>query len=212
MENRFNYLMLSFIALFVIGPVAEMYQIKFPIGALIFLGAILLTLRSVLTNNKSFYGTACLAVIAFVFTFIAQTQTSSASLGIIGSCIYIVFIIASMVILTKRLLTEKHIKADTIKGGVCVYFLMGFLWTLFYGIVYQLDPNAFSFGNIGVFDYQHFNYYSFTALTTLGFGDITPINPLARNLTTLEAILGQLFLAVFIARLIGLYIAQELKK
>ena len=52
-------------------------------------------------------------------------------------------------------------------------------------------------------------YLSFVTLTTLGYGDITPVSQTARMLTTLEAIVGQLFIAIFIARLIGLYIAQR---
>ena len=142
----------------------------------------------------------------------SQGKIINAAFGIAGSCIYIVFITSAMSILTKRLLTEKHIKADTIKGGICVYFLMGFLWALFYAIIYSLDNAAFSFAGAARPDYQFFSYYSFTALTTLGFGDIVPINPLARNLTTLESVIGQIYLAVFVARLIGLYIAQELRK
>ena len=68
MENRFNYLLISFIALLIIGPIVEMLHITFPIGALIFLGAIVLTLRSVLNNMKIFYLQAVLAIVAFVFT------------------------------------------------------------------------------------------------------------------------------------------------
>ncbi len=212
MENRFNYLLISLIALLIIGPIVEMLNISFPIGAIIFLIAIILTMRSVLDNKKVFYAQVGLAILAFVFTMIAQGSMTYRLLGVAGSFIYIVFIAWSISILIKRLLTEKRITADTIEEGICVYFLMGFLWALFYVTIYTFDNMAFSFLGTGALDYQFFSYYSFTALTTLGFGDITPINPLARSLTTLESIFGQLFLTVFIARLIGLYIAQELEK
>ena len=56
---------------------------------------------------------------------------------------------------------------------------------------------------------RDFTYYSYVTLTTLGYGDITPKTPTAKYLATLEAIIGQLYLAVLIARLVGLYIAQE---
>jgi hypothetical protein len=55
-------------------------------------------------------------------------------------------------------------------------------------------------------------YFSFTTLTTLGYGDITPAGKFAQVLANMEAIAGQVYLAIFIARLVGLHIAQELKR
>jgi len=55
---------------------------------------------------------------------------------------------------------------------------------------------------------SHFAYYSFVTLTTLGFGDITPVSDPARSLSLLEAIVGQLYLAVLVARLVGIHISQ----
>ena len=212
MENRFNYLLVSLIALLIIGPIVEMLNISFPIGAVIFLIVIILTMRSVLENKKVFYIQVGLAILAFVFTIMGQGLLTNKLFGIVGSFIYIVFIAGAIFVLIKRLLTEKIITVDTIKEGVCVYFLMGVLWTLLYTVIYAFDNTTFSFVGAGMPDYHFFSYYSFTALTTLGFGDITPINPLARNLTILESVFGQLFLTVFIARLVGLYIVQELHK
>jgi voltage-gated potassium channel len=58
---------------------------------------------------------------------------------------------------------------------------------------------------------SHFSYYSFVTLTTLGYGDITPLTPVARSLSLLEAITGQLYIAILIARLVGIHIAQSMK-
>jgi hypothetical protein len=56
---------------------------------------------------------------------------------------------------------------------------------------------------------SHFIYYSFVTMSTLGYGDITPISNSARSLSLLEAVVGQLYIAVLIARLVGMHIAQE---
>ncbi len=56
------------------------------------------------------------------------------------------------------------------------------------------------------------SYYSFVTLTTLGFGDISPLTVAARRLTTAEAVVGQLFLTIFIARLVGLHLAERMEK
>ena len=82
-----------------------------------------------------------------------------------------------------------------------------------------VQPNSFSGGESQIsstnsevarhVDLSHFSYYSFVTLTTLGYSEIAPLTPPARSLAALEAIVGQLFLAVLIARLVGLHIVSE---
>ena len=55
-------------------------------------------------------------------------------------------------------------------------------------------------------------YYSLVTMTTLGYGDIVPVTPAARSLTTLEAVVGQLYLAVLVARLVGLHVADSIRR
>jgi hypothetical protein len=57
-------------------------------------------------------------------------------------------------------------------------------------------------------DPSHFIYYSFVTMSTLGYGDITPISNPARSLSLLEAVVGQLYIAILIAKLVGMHIAQ----
>jgi hypothetical protein len=86
--------------------------------------------------------------------------------------------------------------------------MIGFLWAIFYKIVYLIDPNAFS--HLTSVNYiQKLNYFSFITLTTLGYGDITPQHPIAMSLANMEAIIGQLFPAIVIARLVGLYESEK---
>lgn len=211
MENRFNYLLTTFIFLLLAGPLLAILNLNWHLDALVFLVAIILTLKQDLISQTRFYLKVSLAVLAFVITILSDqhgTGMLSNKFGILANIIYIVFIYSAVVILTRRLVLEKNVNADTIKGGICLYFLIGFLWSLIYNIVYVIAPTSFKFSTTNVIDYSHFHYYSFTVLTTLGFGDITPISLLARNLTTLEAITGQMFLAIFVARLISLYTRQ----
>jgi Ion channel len=86
--------------------------------------------------------------------------------------------------------------------------MIGFLWGIFYKMIYLFDADAFS--NISPENYlRKLNYYSFITLTTVGYGDITPQNSLAMSLANIEAIIGQLFPAIIIARLVGLYEAEK---
>jgi hypothetical protein len=108
-------------------------------------------------------------------------------------------------------LRRGRISADKIYGAVSVYLLLGFAWALGYAIVELINPGSFS----GIMDTNRNNYgdqvaqlryFSFATLTTLGFGDILPLSPAARTLAILEAVTGQIYLTVLIARLVGLHI------
>jgi hypothetical protein len=72
-----------------------------------------------------------------------------------------------------------------------------------------LMPGSFFIGETGSLD---FVFFSFTTLTTLGYGDIIPVSAYARTATTLQAIIGVLYIAILISRFVGIYIAQHLAK
>ena len=89
-----------------------------------------------------------------------------------------------------------------------MYFLIGFLWVFLYMIALRINPNAFS--HIVDKEIDCF-YYSFATLTTLGPGDISPANVYTKFLAILEAFVGQVYLAIFIAQLLGLHIGKKLR-
>jgi hypothetical protein len=113
------------------------------------------------------------------------------------------FIIRLMLI---QIFYAKVITLNTIGLALCTYILIGTVWVLFYTPVVALDPNAFSQPIIDEGEtFQTLTYFSYVTLTTLGYGDISPVSNIARNLAVLEAITGTLFLAVLISRLVGSY-------
>lgn len=108
----------------------------------------------------------------------------------------------------------KHsiITADSLFGAICGYFLVGFIWSFIYLLIATVNPDAFSKQMITASMHdtaQHFFYFSFTTMTTLGYGDILPISSFARTCAWLEAVAGQIYLAVWISQLVGLQIAQR---
>ena len=113
-----------------------------------------------------------------------------------------------------------RITRETIAGAICAYLLIGAIWAHVFSIVENVSPGSFADNSIEADaasgpepirdQSDRFTYFSFVTLTTLGYGDITPQTRPARNLTALEAIFGQLYLAVLIARLVGQI--QSLKK
>ena len=95
-----------------------------------------------------------------------------------------------------------------IEGAISVYLLLGFTWAQGYELVALWHPGAFV-GAVQGRDSNPWTYYSFVTLTTMGYGDIMPVHPLARALAVLEALTGQLYLAILLARLVSLEIQSR---
>ncbi|MEN8008404.1 MAG: potassium channel family protein [Candidatus Krumholzibacteriota bacterium] len=109
-----------------------------------------------------------------------------------------------------QIFNARVITLDTIGLALCTYILIGAVWVLFYTPVLALNPNAFSHPIGADSDPLHtLTYFSYVTLATLGYGDISPVSNLARNLAILEAVTGTLFLAVLISRLVGSYSRQS---
>ena len=110
---------------------------------------------------------------------------------------YAVLVLTALSIIVNRILSERSVTADVMFGGVTVYMLMGFFWFLIYELIAVLDPTAYR--TVNKLGYFELLYFSFNTLTTLGYGDIVPINKFAQALCNLEAISGQMFPAIFIS-------------
>ena len=109
----------------------------------------------------------------------------------------------------------REISRETVAGAACAYLLIGIIWADVYAILENIVPGSFTTGGIQLAadpgavivtareQLAHFSYFSLVTLSTLGYGDITPVTRPARALASTEAIFGQLYLAVLIARLVG---------
>lgn len=110
------------------------------------------------------------------------------------------------VLLMVRVIRDGRMNLNRLMGAIGVYLLIGVVFTQGYRLLAGFIPGAFAMGGIPA-DFGAINlklsYFSFITLTSTGYGDITPLHPYARSLATLEALAGNLFLAVLVARLVG---------
>ena len=103
-------------------------------------------------------------------------------------------------------LRQDRITADKLYGAVAAYMLIAILWAFLYGVLQYFYPGAYALGGtVKALDIRELIYFSFTALTTAGFGDITPVLIQSRFLTILEMVTGVMYVAILIARLTGVY-------
>jgi Ion channel len=124
---------------------------------------------------------------------------------------YMVFII---VLVVNQIFAGGTITVNKIGGGVAAYILLGHLWASLYLTIYILHPASFQYGGELIQPHEalkHLSYFSFVTLTTIGYGDITAVSSAARTLAMLEGLLGQLFPAIFIAKLVSLQIEHSRK-
>jgi len=157
----------------------------------------------------------CLAVPAILERLYALASPKAEMLlfGIVTWLGFVAFVTWSQL---RNLLRHKEITGETISLSISIYLLFGLTWGFFYLLLFQLGPDAFNFGQqVGGLTVENepfvlptLVYFSLTTLSTVGFGDITPVSMLARYAAVTEAITGQFYLAILVARLVGMQMAR----
>ena len=113
-------------------------------------------------------------------------------------------------------LTASQVDEDLLYGAVAIYMLIGGTWAIMYSILEELHFGSFAIAAAhdldGVVTWFDLLFYSFATLTTLGYGDIVPVTSQARCLAVIEAIIGVMYLAIIISRLVGIFIATASSK
>lgn len=209
-ENRYIHLLIMLLVFFLFLPFVHNIKAEFALIATLFFLAIVFTLRAIELKRSIYVACAAMGGVGLVVGFSAFFSADSGLkqiLTVLSLGVYALFMIISIIFMIQKMFSTTKVTGDVIRGGISVYFLLGFLWTLFYVLIYHFDSKAF-FVTHPWHDSFLF-YFSFSTLTTLGYGDISPINKVAMVLANLEAIAGQLYLAIFISRLIGLHVIHN---
>ena len=120
---------------------------------------------------------------------------------------YTLFYGICLLIFLHRIFSETTVTIDSIQGGIAIYFLSGVFWAFLYQTLLLFDPDAILFSDHVPGAFSDLIYFSFVTMTTLGYGDIMPISRMAKNMAVLEAVWGQTYLAVLVARLVGLHLS-----
>lgn len=125
-----------------------------------------------------------------------------AEVAAVAGTILGVLLIAAPVVILRRIARHTVVTPTTLWGAIAAYLSLGIALSFIYATINALDPAAFT--NVVDGGLGEFNYFSFVTMTTLGYGDITPISDLARSLVVFQTIIGQIFLIVVVARVVSL--------
>jgi hypothetical protein len=148
----------------------------------------------------------------FVSSWIAVFAPSLVA-GLVSASLLTSFYVFTAAVILGFVLRTTDVNQDTLWGAVCVYLFLGGIFHMVFVVIETMQPGSFlsnatcaSGAGLASSDLV---YHSFVTLTTLGYGDIVPVAPLARTLSMAEAIVGVMYLAIIISRLVGFYIAQQ---
>ena len=202
----------SILAIFFIVPVFEKTFYTHLILQTSFVVLILSTV-SAIEGQRSFLFTGIAFLVPFVYFDSLSFLNQSLLYLIIAYSFSLIFTLYAITVLMRKILCACLVNNDLIFEALMVYLLSGILWANIYFIENIVAPGSFQGAGALNFDStaflntyeQQFNflYYSFATLATLGMGDITPLNHLAKSLTAMEAMFGQLFVAIIIAKLVS---------
>lgn len=137
---------------------------------------------------------------------IAVNSLLSASCGV-------AFVLLIISVMLRDMFQSTKVDGALIVGAISLYLLLGLMWGFIYLALDQLDPGSFNYNFMQTIEIKDptpaLMYYSMVTLTTLGYGDITPLSAPARAMATMQAVAGQIYLTVLVARLVGMHIAQR---
>jgi len=136
----------------------------------------------------------------------ASVRNPTSLLRVWSQALSIVLLAVFVALVLVQVFRDGPITSYRIQGAIVVYLLIGLTWSAAYNLLFHVVPGAFTFAQaqpVGSGE-GGLTYFSFVTLTTLGYGDITPLHPTARSLVIAEALLGQLYPAILIARLVSL--------
>jgi ion channel len=158
-------------------------------------------------------------VIGSNFAVYAVPARLAMAAGAVFHCAVLAFLGFAVVSTLQRLFARSVIRGDDVFAAVCGYLLGGMAWGHVYALAYLVKPESFGMSDAVAAQLKEphlrhalFNYFSFTTLTSIGFSDITPVGPTVHSLVWTEVMFGQFYMAVVVAQIVGLKLAQALAR
>lgn len=211
-KNKFFGLLISILTLFVMGSLFDQGTVM-KVAVNVSLMFVLVFSVLLVSHSKTKLIAAIILVFPLLYTLFKGNMYESAVFSYFEVATALAFFVYILSILVENVFGSRRISTDIIVGSICIYFLMCILWAFLYMLVALAFPNSFNL-ETPLLTFQNMNdfiYYSIVTITTLGYGDILPLSRPARTLAALEAIVGQIYLTVLIARIVGIHLSQRVK-
>ena len=197
------FLVMIIVVVFVLPSLADLVGIARRLFFDIFFSLLLISgITSMSERRRVLITLAGISIVALAVRWI-DSFNASALLDVLNYFATITAIILFSIVVLSQVLKKGPITVHRIEGAIAVYLLLGLAWAHTYELIEYLSPGAFIGAITTSARFSSWVYFSFVTLATLGYGDISPVHPVARSLAVAEAITGQLYLAILIARLVS---------
>ena len=209
-QQKYGWLLASFFVVFLVLPFTH----EHPVLANAAVSALLIGALSAVSTRRGVL-LAALALLApsLVGKWAGNLTDLPAWMEAASAACQGLFLLHITLWLCKDVFLSESVTRDRLRGSVCVYLLLGMIWASGYQILESLEPGSFVDSRRASsvsFEAGGLIYFSYVTLSTVGYGDITPTVPSARFFAALEALTGQVYLAIMVARLMGLYLASSI--
>ena len=208
MKSRAKYNLalfaLSFVYIFVIGIFDEMINMHYVYYTVIS-AIILLAIFTVHSEGSYIFSIPSLIVISTWAAELLQLEFLAAITGYLATAFFL-FVIVKLVY---RVAQSKEVGTLEFLESINVYLLLGIAASVLFEAVYSHNHNSYNPPGEILQSQSDFVYYAFVTMTTLGYGDITPVSSIARSLSMFFTVAGQLYLTMIIAMLVGKYLSKN---
>ncbi len=215
----YMWLLAALLVLLIIAPLLSSFTVfTLRLSALLSLFVLLAGIFAVSRSRIAVYTLSILALCAVVLELLHHFGMNDWS-AITANFFALFFLTGLFIIVEYDVFSDRQVTLETLAGACCGYILMAAIFASIYSILLQYNPEGLSLWEGTTFKssdiifqgekYGVLGYFSITTLTTLGYGDIFPNSQATRSTAAIEAIFGQLYLAVIVARLVGMYITSR---
>ena len=213
-KGHFSLLLITLVAMLCILPLvpAELIIIERLMNGFGIL-VLLSCMRAASDNRSLLVVVVALGILNIIFKGIEAFGTvENTALIVVELSVALIYYLLIFIIIMRRVLDRSPVTTDKIFGAVSAYILIGIGWAGIFALLQVVNPGSFAIPEMLVSEKawgMWSLYFSFVSLTTIGYGDITPLTPAAQTYAYIEAVFGQIFLTVLIARLVALHIVHS---
>ncbi len=211
-RQRFLILLCLILGLIVLVPIVRRF-VAMRIFIDMFLTAIFISMVSTVSSKKGHVIVGLLLAIVMVALLWLQYLYPAKWIAAICMITGILFTAVVITSVLEFMFKSVEVNREIIYAAILVYLLAALMWAFAYTLLELIDPASFSIDAGRLEGYVlFFQYYSFVTITTLGYGDIAPVTEVAKAFSVLEAVVGQLYLVVVVAWLVGMYVSSQSKQ
>ena len=204
-------LLVLLLGLLVLSPLFEEF-FKLRIFGELFFTAIFIYAAYSFSRSKALAAAAVSLALPAIASLWLKPYFAGQWVAISGGLCGMAFIALIIVAILRHIFLQQDVNADLIAGAIVVYLNIALMWSLLYDVLEAAHPGSFKFpegttqprGEMSL-------YFSLVTITTVGYGDITPVTRVARAFANLEAVVGQLYLVILVSWLVGMYVSQKSK-